>query len=883
MKNALFVIIFLSMTISCQKQAPLVGDNYEFPFLNPELNIDDRVDDLVSRMTRDEKVNQLFNQAPAIKRLGVPEYNWWNEALHGVARAGKATVFPQAIGMAATFNEELMYEIATVISDEARAKHNHFSQNNVRSIYTGLTFWSPNINIFRDPRWGRGQETYGEDPFLTSRMAVNFIKGLQGDDPKYFKTIATAKHYGIHSGPEFTRHSDNYYVNDRDLYQTYLPAFEAAVKEANVQSVMCAYNRFREQPCCGSDLLLQRILRDKFGFGGYVVTDCGAVTDFYKEANHNLVDRPSKAWGWALSAGADLNCEEAKAFVEDNLDEAFEKGYINEADMNKALKRLFKARFQLGMFDTPELNPYNAIPYDIVGQETHLEVAKEAARQSLVLLKNDGILPLNQGTKVAVIGPNADNEDVLLGNYNGVPINPSTPLIALRKRLNEDELVYAHGGPLVPKIYGHLKPVPDGRYFHYENGTLQSGLKAQYFEGDTFSGSPAITRIDNAINFEWELSPINELLEETFCVQWEGVFIPDKTGTYIFNGTADLSLDGKVILDQKFGYIEYDEILLEEGKEYKLQSTYIKRPHWWSNLLYPTAKLVWAETSTTRDYELEALQAANAADVILFCGGISPRLEGEEMKLDIEGFAHGDRTNIELPINQKSLLEKISAIGKPIVYVNFSGSAIALNWEKENLSAIIQAFYPGEQTGEAIAELIFGDFSPSGKLPITFYKSVDDLPDFSDYQMEGRTYRYFNGEVLFPFGYGLSYTEFEYADLIMPETIKVGTPLNLQMKITNNGDNDAYDVVQLYLTDEEASAQVPFKTLVAFKKVFLEKGASKQLSFTIDPDKMSIINNNYEKVIEPGDFQVSIIGSSDLGKSLKRKFSLTGKALSLEL
>ena len=444
------------------------GKQFDFPFQNPQLSIDERVDDLVSRMTREEKLLQLFNNAPAIERLDVPAYNWWNEALHGVARAGKATVFPQAIGLAATFNEDLMFEVSTIISDEARAKHNHFLENDVRSIYTGLTFWSPNINIFRDPRWGRGQETYGEDPFLTGRMAVNFIKGLQGDDPKYLKTIATAKHYAVHSGPESSRHSDNFYVDDRDLYETYLPAFKMAVEEANVQSVMCAYNRFREQPCCGSDLLLQRILRDEFGFNGYVVTDCGAVTDFYGENYHNLVDRPSKAWGWSLSAGADLNCEEGRAFIEDNLDEAFDNGMINEANVNRAVKRLFKARFQLGMFDDPSLVPFSQIPYSIVGDKNSLEVAQKASEQSLVLLKNDGILPLKKGTKIALIGPNADNEDVLLGNYNGVPINPSTPLSALRERLGNENLLYSPGGPLVPRIYGHLKPVPESHFYHYE-------------------------------------------------------------------------------------------------------------------------------------------------------------------------------------------------------------------------------------------------------------------------------------------------------------------------------------------------------------------------------------------------------------------------------
>ncbi|NJN25725.1 MAG: beta-glucosidase [Cyclobacteriaceae bacterium] len=866
------------LLFACQSKDNTTINQYDFPFQNPSLTIDERIEDLISRMTREEKVNQLFNQAPAIERLKVPAYNWWNEALHGVARAGKATVFPQAIGMAATFNEDLMLDISNVISDEGRAKHNYFAQQDVRSIYTGLTFWSPNINIFRDPRWGRGQETYGEDPYLTSRMAVNFIKGIQGNDEKYFKAIATAKHYAVHSGPEFSRHSDNFYVNDRDLYQTYLPAFKAAIEEANVQSVMCAYNRFREQPCCGSDLLLQQILRDKFGFEGYVVTDCGAVTDFYKEDNHGLVDQPVKAWGWALAAGADLNCEEAKAFVEDNLDEAFEQGLISEANVNRALKRLFKARFQLGMFDQPEDVPFANIPYDIVGKEEHLTLAKQAARESLVLLKNDGVLPLKEGTKIALIGPNADNEDVLLGNYNGVPVNPSTPLAALQRRMKQEDLVYTPGGPLVPGIYGHLKPVPSGCYFHYENGNLMPGLKAAYFKGDSLVGVPAIARIDSAINFEWALSPISGQLEETFAVSWEGVFIPEKTGTYIFNGTADLILDGKVILDQKFGYIEYDEILLEAGRPYKLQSKYIKKPHWWANLLYPSAKLVWVETSTTRDYAQEALAAAEAADVIVFFGGISPRLEGEEMKLEIDGFAHGDRTHIELPENQKALLKKLHASGKPIIYINFSGSAIALNWENDHLPAIIQAFYPGEATGEAVAELLFGEFSPSGRLPITFYKSVEELPPFSDYQMAGRTYRYFLGDALFPFGHGLSYSSFQISNLSMPDSAKAGEEIKMMATITNTGNFDGYETILLYLTDEEASTTVPLKTLVDIEKIYLTKGESRQIELTIKPEQMSVITPASKTVIEPGRFQIGIVGSDLL---LKDEFELTGNSVVL--
>ncbi len=428
MNRNLSCAISLLLTLGCIQAHS--QQKYQYPFQDPAIAIDLRVSDLIARMTLEEKANQLFNAAPAIPRLGVPAYNWWNESLHGVARAGKATVFPQAIGLAATFDEALMFKVATAVSDEARAKHHDFVRNNVRSIYTGLTFWTPNINIFRDPRWGRGQETYGEDPYLTGRMAVNFIKGLQGNDPKYFKTIATAKHYAVHSGPEFTRHIENTFVNDRDLYETYLPAFKASVKEANVQSVMCAYNRFRDKPCCGSDYLLSNILRNEFGFAGYVVSDCGAITDFYKKENHHVVQTPSQAWGWAIAAGTDLNCEECPAFVKDHLDSAVQTGILNEKDINTSLTRLFKARFKLGMFDPDDQVPYSKIPMSVVGSEEHLKLAQQAAEKSLVLLKNIGVLPLKNVRKVALIGPNADNPVNLIGNYAGLPVNPSTPLDA---------------------------------------------------------------------------------------------------------------------------------------------------------------------------------------------------------------------------------------------------------------------------------------------------------------------------------------------------------------------------------------------------------------------------------------------------------------------
>lgn len=875
MTRKLFYTFSLLLTLGCIHAYS--QQKYQYSFQDPTLPIESRVSDLIGRMTLEEKVNQLFNAAPAIPRLGVPAYNWWNESLHGVARAGRATVFPQAIGLSATFDEVLMFKVATAVSDEARAKHHDFARNNVRSIYTGLTFWTPNINIFRDPRWGRGQETYGEDPYLTGRMAVNFIKGLQGNDPKYFKTIATAKHYAVHSGPEVTRHTDNTFVNDRDLYETYLPAFKASVKEANVQSVMCAYNRFRDKPCCGSDFLLSNILRKEFGFTGYVVSDCGAITDFYKKENHHVVETPSQAWGWAIAAGTDLNCEECPAFVKDHLDSAIRTGVLNEKDINTSLTRLFNARFKLGMFDPDDQVAYSKIPMSVVGSEEHLKLAQRAAEKSLVLLKNTGLLPLKNIKKVALIGPNADNPVTLIGNYAGLPVNPSTPLDALRHRLGEANVFYTPGGPIVPGIYTNYEIVNEKNLFHMDNGKLQRGLKAEYFENINFRGEPKIKRVDPSLDFHWTKSPINNVVEEEFSVRWSGVLVPQKSGVYNFAGNykfdgngnvqsdpygvPSLRIDGKVI-------DILTAVTLEKGKQYKLDVQLSIAPFMWANLVEPSATLYWAE-ATSRDYHKEALAAAKKGDVIIFCGGISPRLEGEEMKLETDGFAHGDRTDLALPKIQEELLKELQQTGKPIVYVNFSGSAIALNWESENLPAIVQAFYPGEATGIALVRLLFGDINPSGRLPITFYKSVSDLPDFQNYGMEGRTYRYFKGTPLFAFGYGLSYTNFTYKNLQISASVATNGDSKVSVEVTNTGKRDGDEIVQLYVSNKEATVPVPIRTLAGFKSVFLKAGETKKIEFILLPQNFSVIDKDYNRVVQPGAFQISVGGGQPEAKSIE--------------
>jgi len=867
------IVIIAGYTLFLFNTTALAQKKFDYPFQNPALTVDERLLDVISRMTLQEKFSQLFEQAVAIDRLGIPAYTWWNEALHGVARAGRATVFPQAIGMAATFDENLMLRIGTAISDEGRAKHNFFLQNNVRSIYTGLTFWSPNINIFRDPRWGRGQETYGEDPLLTGQLAVQFIKGLQGNDPKYFKTIATAKHYAVHSGPEFSRHVDNIFVNDRDLYDTYLPAFKAAIQQGNVQSVMCAYNRFRDKPCCGSDLLLSNILRNRFGFSGYVVSDCGAISDFYTKNAHHVVETPSQAIGWSLASGTDLNCEESKAFLQDKFDSAVNAGVINEKDINISLSRLFRARFMLGLFDPEEQVPFAKISMSVVGDEKHLQLSLEAAEKSLVLLKNNGILPLKNVKKIALIGPNADNESMQLGNYNGQPIKPVTVLKALQNKLGKTNVIYTPGCAMVPGVFTNLSVINYANLFHMENGKLKNGLKAEYFSNDSLAGKADITRIDSSISFYWLKSPIHQLVEETFSARWSGVLIPTESGKYLFGGNLQLTINKQPV--------PVEGIALEKGKQYQLEAKLVVAPFWWANTIEPTATLSWV--NTTIDYSTQALRAAAQSDVIIFCGGISPNLEGEEMPLETDGFSHGDRTHINLPGIQEELLKELQKTGKPIVYINFSGSAIALNWEAANLPAIVQAFYPGEASGTAITRLLFGQINPSGRLPVTFYKSVKDLPDFKDYKMEGRTYRYFKGMPLYEFGFGLSYTTFKYNNLKLPESIPTGSDVKLVVEVTNTGKMAGEEVVQVYTSHPGELKYAPIRTLVSFKRVFLKAGETKQVEITIKAAQLAITDDSFDQVVKAGKLIISAGGKQpdkagvESGSNVEAVVTLAGK------
>lgn len=672
-----------------------------------------RAADLVARLTLDEKISQMQHAAPAIDRLGIPEYNWWNECLHGVGRAGTATVFPQAIALAATWNTDLLAEVVTAIGDEGRAKHHEAARSGNRSQYYGLTFWTPNINIFRDPRWGRGQETYGEDPYLTARFGVTFVKYLQGDDPKYLKAAACAKHYAVHSGPENGRHYFNAVASPRDLWDTYLPAFEALVTEAKVEAVMGAYNRTNGEPCCASPTLLEEILRQRWGFQGHVVSDCWAIDDIFK--HHRVVETAEEAVALAVNAGCDLECGCAYGA----LVGAVEQGLIDEPTIDRAVTRLMTTRFRLGLFDPDEAVPYAAIPYSVNDSAEHAALALRTARESMVLLKNEaGFLPLPKTLKrVAVIGPNADDLHVLLGNYNGTPSNPVTPLAGIRAKLPDAEVVYARGSS------------------------------------------------------------------------------------------------------------------------------------------------VWG--SHTEGYD-EALRAARDAEVIIYAGGLSQAIEGEEGQHESvpdDEKSMGDRVDIVLPPLQQNLLEQLHQLGKPVVLVLINGGAVSIPWANTHLPAILEAWYPGQAAGTAIADVLFGDYNPGGRLPVTVYRSLDDLPGFHDYDMTNRTYRYFTGEPLYPFGYGLSYTDFAYRNLrLSRETLADGQALAVTVDVQNVGQRAGDEVAQLYLRHLNASIPAPRHSLQGFQRLALQPGETRRVTFTLESRQFSLVSAAGERVLEPGEVQIFVGG-----------------------
>lgn len=831
----------------------------QLPYQNTALSFEARTKDLVSRMTLEEKVNQMKDVAPASPRLGVPEYNWWNEALHGVARSGLATVFPQAIGMAATWDTPLMYRAATVISDEARAKHEEYVRNDNRQRYQGLTFWSPNINLFRDPRWGRGQETYGEDPFLTGTLAVQFIRGLQGDDPKYFKTVATVKHFAVHSGPEPERHTFDAVVSERDLRESYLPHFEMGIVDGKAYSLMCAYNSIDGKPACANDMLIKQILRGEWKFQGYIVSDCGAIDDIY--LRHKMVSTAPAAAAAAVRTGTDLDCGR----VYPNLAEAVKEGLITEAQIDTSVSRLFLARFKLGMFDPPSMVKWARIPFKTLDSPANRALALRTARESIVLLKNENnTLPLkkNLGT-IAVIGPNADQWRMLLGNYNGLPADPITPLRGIREALPKTRVIYARGSDLT-EGYPVLDVMPRS-VLRTEKGT--PGLDVDYYSSRTMDAAPLYSAIDSSVNSDWkDGAPRKDMNVDDFGVRWHGTFTPPATGTYrlALIGTVKFRLyinDSLIVRsvypthDGEFPdprLAQTDPIRLEGGTSYRI------RVEGEESYGEAALQLLWSAPHET--LEAEAVDAAKQADAVVLFLGLTARLEGEEMPVQVPGFKGGDRTTLDLPAMQKSLLEKIAAIGKPTVLVLMSGSALSVNWAQAHVPAIVEAWYPGQAAGTAIADVLFGDYNPAGRLPVTFYKSENDLPPFDDYRMAGRTYRFFKGDPLYPFGYGLSYTTFAYSNLrTSTPSLHANGQVTVRVDVKNTGKVAGDEVVQLYVEHMGSSVPRPNKDLRGYARVSLRPGETRAVSLPLTAKSLAYWDSTGHKWItelEPINLQI---------------------------
>jgi beta-glucosidase len=824
-------------------------------YLDPSQPQEARIHDLVSRLTLEEKIGAMSNSTPGVPRLGIPKYDWWSEALHGVANAGNATVFPQAIGLAAMWDEKLHREIAHVIGVEGRAKFNGYTGTPQEgTIFHGLTFWSPNINIFRDPRWGRGQETYGEDPFLTSRLGVAFVRGLQGDNPDYLLAAACAKHFAVHSGPESLRHSFDVSPTDEDLHETYLPAFEALVREGRVEGVMTAYNSLYGTPCSINPMLYA--LLAKWGFNGYITSDCGSVDDLshtYKRGD------AAEANALALRAGMDVRCGSESAA----LTEAVRRGLFSEAELDRRLGDLLRTMFRLGFFDPKERVPYNAISPSENDTPAHGALSLQAAREAMVLLKNDGLLPLKkeQLHRVAVIGPNAASVPALVGNYNGTPSAPITILAGLKAALEPAgvRVEYAHGCDYAarPSI---VRPVPNAWY------------RAEYFSNRDLAGVPAVRRTEQPPNFDdaskktsfWRRP--QEVPATGFSARWNGELLTTLAGDYQFvvrtRGGFRLKVGGETIIDAwtpPAGQLGADrEVtvtrMLADNASLPLQFEYTQGDG------PAEASLMWKPPAADSG-EAEAVAAATRADVIVFVGGISAQLEGEEMHVDYDGFSRGDRVGIELPALQRQLLEKLQATGKPIVFVNLSGSAIAMPWADAHLNAILQAWYPGQAGGTAVADVLLGNYNPAGRLPLTFYRATADLPDFKDYRMAGRTYRYFQGKPLYPFGHGLSYTSFTYADLRVAPTAD-GT-LAVTVNVTNAGARDGEEVVQLYATPPAASHPREVRALCGFSRVHLKAGESRVVNITVPAtalQRWSAVQKDYFR--PSGDWMIGAGASS---------------------
>lgn len=833
-----------AISLSCQAQT-------SYPFQNTSLSFEKRVNDLVSRLTLEEKVAQMLNAAPAIPRLGIPAYDWWNEVLHGVARTPyRVTVYPQAIGMAATFDTNSIKRMADYAALEGRAIYNKALQDGREGQrYVGLTYWTPNINIFRDPRWGRGQETYGEDPFLTAMMGSAFVRGLQGNDPKYLKAAACAKHYAVHSGPEPSRHVDNVSPTDYDLWNTYLPAFKQLITRTNVAGVMCAYNAFKSQPCCGSDQLMVDILRNQWQFNGYVTSDCWAIDDFFK--NHKTHKNAEEASADAVLHGTDVECG---TDVYQSLVKAVRNGRLSEKQIDISVKRLFLIRFQLGMFDPKDKVPYAQTPASELESAAHKTHALEMARQSIVLLRNqNNVLPLSKTLKkIAVVGPNADNAIAVLGNYNGIPSKTITVLQGIRDKV----------GPNVQVVYEKAVNFTNDTLLQYADMDNQykwqgkPGFYAEYYNNPELKGQPLATRMEAAVDNNWQEGQliIDTLKGYHFSARYNTDFTAATTGTITFELDADdgyrFMVDGKEVINawtrNRWGARTY-KLNTEAGKTYRLTVEYYQADG------KASVKLK-AGHFTKTDFAALAARLKDA-DVIVYTGGISPQLEGEEMRVDYPGFNGGDRTSIALPQAQTALLQALLATGKPLVFVMLTGSAIAIPWEAAHIPAIVNAWYGGQSAGTAIADVLFGDYNPAGRLPVTFYGSDADLPSFTDYTMSNRTYRYFKGQPLYGFGYGLSYTRFTYDN---PQVSGKKT-VTVKVKVTNSGSRDGEEVVQLYATLPGKDA--PLRSLKGFRRIALKKGQSKTVTFTVAPEQLALLDNAGKPLAIKGKVTLFVGGS----------------------
>lgn len=831
------------------------------PYQDPSLPPDERAADLVSRLTLEEKASLMQNTSPAIPRLGIKEYDWWNEALHGVGRSGLATVFPQCVGMAASWDDNLVLDVFTAVSDEARAKSNEYAKAGGLKRYQGLTFWTPNVNIFRDPRWGRGQETYGEDPYLTSRMGVNVVRGLQGpEDSKYDKLHACAKHFAVHSGPEWNRHIFNAEnIAPRDLWETYLPAFKALVQKADVKEVMCAYNRYEGEPCCGSNRLLHQILREEWGYQGIVVSDCWAINDFFTEGHHNTEPDVPHATAKAVSTGTDLECGESYG----SLVEAVQQGLIDEATIDTSLRRLMKARIELGEFD--EDVPWHQIPLSVVDSKEHRDLALRIAQESIVLLQNkNNLLPLKkEGMKIALMGPNANDSIMQWGNYNGFPSRTVTLLQALQEQLPDTRLIYEHG-------CDHTSAVALQSLFNECTASDgQTGFKAFYWKRmDQADGEPdVVTHVSGPFRFTTAGATVfaPDVPLGGFAASYETTFRPQKTEDVVFSfhtqGGAQLYIDGKQVASAANMKSNRVYVLkAEAGKSYDLKVTFAATEGDCATLNFDFGREVPLDLTRSVD-------RVKDADVVIFAGGISPGLEGEEMPVAIPGFRGGDRETIELPAVQTQLLKELHKAGKRIIFVNFSGSAIALTQEAQLCDAIVQAWYPGQAGGYAIASVLFGDYNPAGRLPVTFYKSTEQLPDFQDYNMKGHTYRYMTEKPLFPFGHGLSYTTFSYGKAsLSADEVKCGESCTLTIPVTNSGERDGEEVVQVYLR-RPADKEGPSHTLRAFRRIPLKKGETQQVTFQLDGDSFEWFDTE-SNTMRPlkGEYEILYGGTSDKSK-----------------